>query len=77
VRESSLKLLLFIIENYNHTEIESIIKPTVLISMMLDEIKLKRPSASVKGTIWTMVGVLHEKYVLEEFRVESQDVMFI
>jgi hypothetical protein len=45
--------------------------------MMLDEIKLRKPSASVKGAIWTMVGLLHEKYGLNDYRIESQDVMFI
>ena len=44
--------------------------------MMLDEIKLRRPSASVKGAIWTLVGLLHERYGLDGFRIESQDVMF-
>jgi len=44
---------------------------------MLDEIKLRRPSASVRGAIWTMVGLLHDRYQLNDFRVESQDVMFI
>jgi hypothetical protein len=44
---------------------------------MLDEIKHRRPSATVKGTIWNLVGVLHDKYGLNEFLVESQDVSFI
>lgn len=45
---------------------------------LLDEIKLRRPSASVKGTIWHMVGLLHSKYeqAVSEHLVESQDVMF-
>jgi hypothetical protein len=77
VKEASLHLLLYIIEEFNHVEIEGIIKPRELMVMLLDEIKLRRPSASVKGTIWNMVGLLHEKYGLEEFRVESQDVMYI
>ena len=45
--------------------------------MLLDEIKLRRPSASVKGTLWNLVGILHEKYGLDDYRVESQDQMFI
>lgn len=44
--------------------------------MLLDEIKLRKPSASVKGTIWTLVGLLHDKYGLDDFRLESQDQMF-
>ena len=52
------------------------IKPAVMMPMLLDEIKLRRPSATVKGTIWNLIGLLHEKYGLDEFRVESQDVGF-
>ena len=50
-----------------------------MITALLDEIKLRRPSASVKGAIWNLIGILHSKYdnVINEFLVESQDVMFI
>jgi hypothetical protein len=79
VKESSLQLLIKLIETFQASsrELETIIKPKDLMIMMLDEIKLRRPSASVKGAIWTMVGLLHERFGLEDFRVESQDVMFI
>lgn len=77
VKESSLSLVVKIIETFNSREIEPLIKPKDMMIMLLDEIKLRRPSASVKGTIWTLVGLLHDKYGLDEFRVESQDVMFI
>jgi hypothetical protein len=51
------------------------VKPAELISRLLDEIKLRRPSASVKGTIWNLVGLLHKKFPqdLNEYLVESQD----
>lgn len=52
-------------------------KPKDLMIILLDEIKLRRPSASVKGAIWNLVGLLHEKYGLDDYRVESQDVQFI
>ena len=71
VKESSLHLILKIIEGFNHKEIESIIKPKELMIMLLDEIKLRKVSASVKGTIWNLVGLLHEKYGLDDYRVES------
>ena len=61
------------IETYNNKEIEGLIKPKDMMIMLLDEIKLRKPSASVKGTIWTLVGLLHEKYGLDDFRLESQD----
>jgi len=76
VKESSLQLLIKILETFPSGEIESIIRPGDLMVKMLDEIKLRRPSASVKGAIWNMVGLLHDKYGLHDFRIESQDVMF-
>lgn len=70
VKESSLHLLTKIIEKF---EVAAIVKPRDLLIMLLDELKLRRPSASVKGAIWTLIGLLHERYGLDEFRVESQD----
>lgn len=70
-------MVIKIIDTFNIKEIEGLVKPRDMIVMLLDEIKLRKPSASVKGTIWTLVGLLHDKYGLEEFWVESQDVMFI
>lgn len=43
----------------------------------MDEIKLRRPSATVKGVIWHLIGTLHENYGLEDFIDESQDQMFL
>jgi hypothetical protein len=50
VKEVSLLVMIKIIETYK--EIEPIIKPTDLILTLLDEIKLRRPAATVKGAIW-------------------------
>lgn len=80
VKESALQLLIKVIENFEKpgsNDIEAIIRPRDLLIMMLDEIKLRHPSASVKGALWTLVGLLHEKYGLNDFRIESQDVMFL
>ncbi len=79
VKESSLQLLIKLIDTFERTgeDIAAIIKPKDLLIMMLDEIKLRKPSASVKGAIWYLVGLLHEKYGLNDYRIESQDVMFI
>ena len=40
----------------------------------MSDIKLKRYSASVKGTIWNLIGIFHKKFgaKLKEFLVESQ-----
>ncbi len=71
-------MLIKVIEIYHPNEIEAIFKPADLMTMLLDEIKLRRPTASVKGTIWHLVGLLHDKFqAVDHFRVESQDVMFI
>ena len=53
-------------------------QPKELVLRLLDEIKLRRPSASVKGTIWHLIGVCHQKFgpELSEFSVESQDQMY-
>jgi hypothetical protein len=77
VKEASLQMLIKIVESFPAKELESIVKPKDLMIILLDEIKLRRPSASVKGAIWNMVGLLHEKYGLDDFRVESQDVQFL
>jgi hypothetical protein len=50
VKEVSLLVLIKMIETYK--EIEHIIKPPELIIILLDEIKLRRPAATVKGAIW-------------------------
>lgn len=57
VKEVSLLVLIKMIETYK--EIEHIIKPSELIIILLDEIKLRRPAATVKGAIWQLVGLLH------------------
>ena len=58
VKEVSLLVLIKMIETYK--EIEHIIKPPELIIILLDEIKLRRPAATVKGAIWQLVGLLHQ-----------------
>ncbi len=77
VKEASLQLLIKLVESFPPKEIEVTVKPRDLMIILLDEIKLRRPSASVKGAIWNLVGLLHEKYGLDDYRVESQDVQFI
>ncbi len=66
------------VESYNTKELVSIIKPAKLTNILLDEIKVKRPSASVKGAIWELIGLLLKKYKeqLDDYRFEIQDVMY-
>ena len=78
VKEAALQLLLRIIDHYHSAALMPIIQPKELVNRLLDEIKLRRPSASVKGTIWNLIGVCHKKFgaELQEFRIESQDQMY-
>jgi hypothetical protein len=66
------------LENYSVHDLARIIKPTKLTGILLDEIKVKHPSASVKGGIWELVSLLLRTYpsVLADYRFEVQDVMF-
>ena len=46
---------------------------------LLNQIKFKKPTASVKGAIWSLVGLIHKKFEgqVRDFLVESQDQMLI
>jgi hypothetical protein len=80
VKEAALQVLIKIIEIYNADEIEKIISPNKMLQTLLDEIKLRRPSATVKGAIWTLVGLILSKYKVqtqEEFLASSQKVNFL
>lgn len=76
VKDAGLQVLIKIIESFDAEELLPIIKPVKLLDTLLDEIKLRKPSASVKGTIWSLVGLLHQKYdnLVHNRLVESQDV---
>ena len=49
------------------------VEPEQLTRKLLEEIKLRRPQPSVKGTIWNLIGALHKKFGPEvaQYRVES------
>ena len=78
VKEASLQVLIKIIESFNAEEIEPVILPARLIATLLDEIKLRRPSATVKGAIWILIGLLHKSYerqTVQPYLQESQRVL--
>lgn len=62
---------------YDPEQIKDIVEPRRLISIMLDEIKLQRPGATLKATIWEVVGWIHKLYPedSQDYRLETQDVM--
>ena len=62
VKEASLQVLVKIVESFNAAEIETTVNPVKLVETLLDEIKLRRPSAAVKGAIWTLIGLLLKSY---------------
>lgn len=78
VKEASLLLLIQIVKKYHVSVLVSVINPQDLMIKLLDEIKLRKPSSSVKGTIWHLVGLCHEKFEKEtrDFLEESQDQMY-
>ena len=62
VKEAAVQVLIKVIETYNSLEIQETIQPAKLLLTMIDEIKLRRPSATVKGAIWSLIGLLHREY---------------
>ena len=79
VKEASLQVLIKIIESFNAEEIEPTIAPARLVDTLLNEIKLRRPSATVKGAIWTLIGLLHKEYERQtaDFQQTSQRVLYM
>lgn len=59
-------------------ELGRVVKPSKLTAALLDEMKVRSPSASVKGAMWLLACLLLKTYpaVLADFRFEIQDVMF-
>jgi len=77
VREASIHPLIQILSLYEAEQIKDIIEPKHLMVIMLDEIKYKWSGATLKPSIWEIVGWIHKLYPDEsqEFRLETQDVM--
>ena len=77
VKEAAIHPLIQIMSLYDPNRIRDVVEPKRLMNIMLDEIKLKRPGATLKSTIWEIVGWIHKLYPedSQEFRLETQDVM--
>lgn|SRR3990167_3485896 len=78
VKESALKIIVKILQIYDSTILEPVIQSNRLSQMLLDEIKLMKPSASVKGRIWQIMGELVRKFPEHMLLliVEIQEVSF-
>lgn len=78
IKEESLKVLNQIIRIYSREILDSTINCHDLTQLLLNEIKFLRPTASVAGRIWSLLGNLSEKFEekMKTFQVEIQEVMF-
>ena len=77
MREAAIHPIIQIMSLYEPYQIQELINPKRLIVIMLNEIKLQKPGATLKCTIWEIVGWIHKLYPQEsqEYRLETQDVM--
>ncbi|CAI2378981.1 unnamed protein product [Moneuplotes crassus] len=77
VKEAALHPVIQIMRAYEPEQIKDYIDPAKLIKIMLDEIKLQALGATLKATIWEVVGWLHKLFPNETllYRPETQDVM--
>ena len=73
-----MSLIAKIIENYESNINENIFNPKEFVEFLLDEIKLKRLSATIKGGVWYIIGVLIGKFsiMLNSYKIEINDVIF-
>jgi hypothetical protein len=57
---------------------KGVIDPQRILTIMLDEIKLRRPGATLKSSLWELVGFVHFMFPEEsaDFREETKDIMF-
>jgi len=78
VKEKILSLIAKIISHYDPDLVSKIYKPQIYLEFLLDEIKLKKLSGSIKGGIWHIIGILVGKYslILNEYKIEIHDVLF-
>ena len=78
VKESALKIIVKMLQSYDATILDSVIQCNRLSQILLDEIKLIKPSASVKGRIWQILGELIRKFPEQMLLliVEIQEVSF-
>lgn len=78
VREAALKIVLKIVQNYEPQILEPVVQVEVLAQMLLDEIKLLKPTPSIKGKIWQILGELIRIFPdkMHRFVLEIQEVSF-
>ena len=65
-------------KNFSKTQLKEIMDPEELLNILLDDIKLCKPAATVRGVIWNLIGHVMNVFSIElkDFEVEAQDVAF-
>lgn len=78
VKEKILSFLAKFLLEMETSVIEKIFKPLNFIEVLLDEIKLKKLAATVKGAIWYLIGILYSRFpiILSKYKKEINDVIF-
>jgi hypothetical protein len=78
VREKILKLTAKILEKYPIEVIENIYKPKQYLENLLNEIRLSKLTSTIKGAIWSIIGILIGKFsiLLNSYKLEVHDVIF-
>ena len=78
VREKILKLTAKILEKYPIEVIENIYKPKQYLENLLNEIRLSKLTSTIKGAIWSIIGILIGKFsiLLNNYKLEVHDVIF-
>jgi len=62
VKEASLMPIIKILKHFDNEQIKDSFDSDELANMLLDEIKLFKPSASVRGAIWHTLGLLTSQF---------------
>ena len=78
VKECSLKLIVKILQNYDQNILAPVLQVDSLAQSLLDEIKLLKPTPSIKGRIWQIEGELVKRFPdkMQPFLFEIQEVSF-
>ena len=78
VKEKILKLTAKIIEKFPVDIVEKIYKPKQYLENLLNEIRLSKLTSTIKGGIWSIIGILIGKFsiLLNSYKIEVHDVIF-
>ena len=78
VKEKILKLTAKIMEKFPVDIVEKIYKPKQYLENLLNEIRLSKLTSTIKGGIWSIIGILIGKFsiLLNSYKIEVHDVIF-